>query len=96
MNCSEEGFRASQSVHQVAGPSSPEESATESCHHQCRAAQYWQEAGVNASVRTVRPRLSHNGILSRMVAKKPLLSKKNNKDRLKFCRMYKDWTNSFL
>ena len=41
---------------------------------------------------TVRPRLLDNGLVSRRAAKKPLLSKKNIKDRLKFCRKYKDWT----
>ena len=34
-------------------PRGPEESATEWCHHQCRA-QYWQQVGVSASARTVR------------------------------------------
>jgi hypothetical protein len=33
-----------------------------------------------------------NGLVSRRAAKKPLLSKKNIKDRLKFCKKYKDWT----
>ncbi len=55
-------------------------------------AQEWQQVGVRASARTVRPRLLDNGLVSRRAAKKPLLSKKNVKDRLKFCRKYKDWT----
>ncbi|KTF73327.1 hypothetical protein cypCar_00049678 [Cyprinus carpio] len=48
-------------------------------------AQEWQQVGVRASARSVRPRLLNNGLVSRGAAKKPLLSKKNVKDRLKFC-----------
>uniref|UniRef100_A0A9J8CY34 Transposase Tc1-like domain-containing protein n=1 Tax=Cyprinus carpio carpio TaxID=630221 RepID=A0A9J8CY34_CYPCA len=55
-------------------------------------AQEWQQVGVRASARTVRPRLLDNSLVSRRAAKKPLLSKKNVKDRLKFCRKYKDCT----
>ncbi|KTG41423.1 hypothetical protein cypCar_00026251, partial [Cyprinus carpio] len=47
-------------------------------------AQERQQVGVRAS--------AHTGLVSRTAAKKPLLSKKNIKDRLKFCRKYKDWT----
>uniref|UniRef100_A0A9J8C147 Transposase Tc1-like domain-containing protein n=1 Tax=Cyprinus carpio carpio TaxID=630221 RepID=A0A9J8C147_CYPCA len=54
-------------------------------------AQEWQQVGVRASY-TVRPRLLDNGLVSRKAAKEPLLSKKNVKDRLKFCRKYNDWT----
>uniref|UniRef100_A0A672PXE2 Anoctamin n=1 Tax=Sinocyclocheilus grahami TaxID=75366 RepID=A0A672PXE2_SINGR len=39
--------------------------------------QEWQQVGVRASARTVRPRLLNNGLVSRRAAKKPLLSKKN-------------------
>ena len=40
-------------------------------------AQEWQQAGVSASARTVRRRLLEDGLVSRMAAKKPLLSRKN-------------------
>lgn len=50
------------------------------------------EADGNISARTVRRRLVQFGLRSRRPAKKPLLSKKNLKDRLKFCRLHKDWT----
>ena len=53
-------------------------------------AQKWQQAGVSA--RTVRLRLFENGLVSRRAAKKPLLSKKNIRDRLIFCRKYGEWT----
>uniref|UniRef100_A0A9J7XH37 Transposase Tc1-like domain-containing protein n=1 Tax=Cyprinus carpio carpio TaxID=630221 RepID=A0A9J7XH37_CYPCA len=55
-------------------------------------AQEWQQVGVRASARTVRPRLWDSSLVSRRAAKKPLLSKKNVTDRLKCCRKYKDWT----
>uniref|UniRef100_A0A8C4REL1 Transposase n=1 Tax=Erpetoichthys calabaricus TaxID=27687 RepID=A0A8C4REL1_ERPCA len=55
-------------------------------------AQEWHQAGVSASARTVRRRLLEDGLLSRRAAKKPLLSKKNIRDRLIFCKRYKDWT----
>uniref|UniRef100_A0A8C1CKD1 Uncharacterized protein n=1 Tax=Cyprinus carpio TaxID=7962 RepID=A0A8C1CKD1_CYPCA len=55
-------------------------------------AQEWQQAGVSASARTVRRRLSDRGLVSRRTAKKTLLSKKHVEDRLEFCRRYKDWT----
>uniref|UniRef100_A0AAZ3QKP8 Transposase Tc1-like domain-containing protein n=1 Tax=Oncorhynchus tshawytscha TaxID=74940 RepID=A0AAZ3QKP8_ONCTS len=47
--------------------------------------QEWQQAGVSASVRTVRQRLE-DGLVSRRAAKKPFLSRKNIKDRLIFCK----------
>lgn len=55
-------------------------------------AQEWQQAGVRASARTVRRRLLEEGLVSRTAAKKPLLSSKNIRDRLIFCRRYRDWT----
>ncbi|ROL45393.1 Transposable element Tcb2 transposase [Anabarilius grahami] len=55
-------------------------------------AQEWQQAGVSASARTVRRRLLEDGLVSRRAAKKPLLSKKNIRDRLIFCRKYSEWT----
>ena len=54
--------------------------------------QQWQKSGVQASSRTVRRRLLKAGLRSRRPVKKPLLSKKNISDRLKFCRKYKHWT----
>ena len=51
-----------------------------------------QQAGVSASARTVRRRLLEGGLVSRKTAKKPLLSKKNIRDRLTFCRKYRDLT----
>ena len=54
--------------------------------------QYWQQVGVSASARTVRRRLLEDGLVSRRAAKKPLLSRKNIRDRLIFCKRYRDWT----
>ncbi|ROL42715.1 E3 ubiquitin-protein ligase ubr3 [Anabarilius grahami] len=56
-------------------------------------AQEWQQAGVSASARTVRRRLLEDGLVSRRAAKKPLLSTKNTRDRLIFCRKYSEWTS---
>ena len=39
-------------------------------------AQEWQQAGVNASARTVKLRFLEDGLVSRRAAKKPLLSRK--------------------
>ncbi|CAJ0948394.1 unnamed protein product [Ranitomeya imitator] len=55
-------------------------------------AQEWQQAGVSASERTVRRRLFEQGLVSRRAAKKPLLSRKNIRDRLIFCKRYREWT----
>ena len=55
-------------------------------------AQQWQQAGVSASARTVRQRLLEDGLLSRRAENKPLLSRKNIRDRLIFCKRYRDWT----
>ncbi|KAL7856497.1 hypothetical protein SRHO_G00153960, partial [Serrasalmus rhombeus] len=55
-------------------------------------AQEWQQAGVSASARTVRQRLLEQGLVSRRAAKKPLLSRKNIRDRLIFCKRYREWT----
>ena len=55
-------------------------------------AQEWQQAGVSASACTVRQRLLKDGLVSRRAAKKPLLSRKNIRDRLIFCKRYRDWT----
>ena len=54
-------------------------------------AQEWQQAGVRASARTVRQILLEDGLVSRRAAKKPL-SRKNIRDRLIFCKRYRDWT----
>ena len=55
-------------------------------------AQEWQQAGVSESARTVRQRLLEDDLVSRRAAKKPLLSRKNIRDRLIFCKRYRDWT----
>ncbi|RXN03553.1 zinc finger MYM-type 1-like protein [Labeo rohita] len=55
-------------------------------------AQEWQQAGVSASASTVRQRFLEDGLVSRRAAKKPLLSKKNIRDRLIFCKKYGEWT----
>uniref|UniRef100_A0AAZ3PEN4 Transposase Tc1-like domain-containing protein n=1 Tax=Oncorhynchus tshawytscha TaxID=74940 RepID=A0AAZ3PEN4_ONCTS len=55
-------------------------------------AQEWQQAGVSASARTVRQRLLRDGLVSRRAAQKTLLSRKNIRDRLIFCKRYRDWT----
>uniref|UniRef100_A0AAZ3RN43 Transposase Tc1-like domain-containing protein n=1 Tax=Oncorhynchus tshawytscha TaxID=74940 RepID=A0AAZ3RN43_ONCTS len=55
-------------------------------------AQEWQQAGVSASACTVRRRLLEDDLVSRRAAKKPLLSRNNIRDRLIFCKRYRDWT----
>ncbi|CAJ0963368.1 unnamed protein product [Ranitomeya imitator] len=55
-------------------------------------AQEWQQAGVSASARTVRRRLFEQGLVSRRAPKKPLLSRKNIRDQLLFCKRYREWT----
>uniref|UniRef100_A0A087Y8V5 Transposase Tc1-like domain-containing protein n=1 Tax=Poecilia formosa TaxID=48698 RepID=A0A087Y8V5_POEFO len=55
-------------------------------------AQEWQQAGVSASARTVRRRLLEQVLVSRRAAKKPLLSRKNIRDRLIVCKKYREWT----
>ena len=55
-------------------------------------AQEWQQAGVSASARTARQRLLEDGLVPRRAAKKPLLSRENIRDRLIFCKRYRDWT----
>ncbi|KAL7837210.1 hypothetical protein SRHO_G00269210 [Serrasalmus rhombeus] len=55
-------------------------------------AQEWQQAGVSASACTVRRRLLEQGLVSRRAEKKPLLSRKNIRDRLIFCKRYREWT----
>ncbi|CAJ0967905.1 unnamed protein product, partial [Ranitomeya imitator] len=55
-------------------------------------AQEWQQAGGSASARTVRRRLFEQGLVSTRAAKKPLLSRKNIRDRLIFCKRYREWT----
>jgi transposase len=59
----------------------------------------WSSATINAELptpisnRTVRRRLHDTFALkARVPAKKPLLSKKNIKDRIAFCRKYREWT----
>ena len=47
---------------------------------------------MSASACTVRQRLWEDGLVSRRAAKKPLLSRKNFRDRLIFCKRYRDWT----
>jgi transposase len=45
------------------------------------------------SIRTIRRRLHEKyGLVCRKAAKKPLLSKKNLRDRIRFCRLHKHWT----
>ena len=53
-------------------------------------AQEWLHAGVSASACTVRRRLLEDGLVSGRARKKPLLSRKNIKDRLIFCKRYRD------
>ena len=67
-------------------------------HHRCFAqkglhmqgystelAQEWQQTGVRSSTRTVRRKLLEDGLVSRRAAKKPLLPRKNIRDRLILC-----------
>ena len=51
-----------------------------------------QQAGVSASACTARRILLEDGLVSRSAAKKPLLSRKNIRDRLIFCKRYRDLT----
>ena len=46
---------------------------------------------MSASAHTMRRRLLDNGLASRSAAKKPLLIKKNIRDRLELCRNHKDY-----
>jgi transposase len=55
-------------------------------------AQESQQAGVSASARTVRRRLLEDRLVSRRAEKKPRLSRKNVRDRLIFCKRYRDGT----
>ena len=91
-DCSEEVFRTSQGVQQASGCLLLKSQLRNSVSTSAELAQEWQQLGVRASARTVKPRLLDKGLVSRRAAKKPLLSKKSVKDRLKFCRKYKDWT----
>ena len=54
-------------------------------------AQEWQKAGVSASARTGRQIHLEAGLVSRKAAKKPLICRKNIRDRLIFCKRYRDW-----
>ena len=47
---------------------------------------------MSASARTVRKILLEDGLVSRRAAKKTFLSRKNIRDRLIFCKGYRDWT----
>ena len=85
-NCCEEGFRAPKKVQQAPGPSPKVDSVVGLVHHQYRA------CSGSASARTVRQRLLEDGLVSRRARKKPLLSRKNIRDRLIFCKRYRDWT----
>lgn len=48
--------------------------------------------GVHVSSRTVRNRLKEACLVGRVAAKKPLLSQRNQKDRLDFARRHRHWT----
>ncbi len=63
----------------------------ESCH-QCRTCSILAAGWCECICTHSEARRLDNSLVSRRAAKKPLLSKKNIKDRLKFCRKYKDWT----
>lgn len=49
-----------------------------------------EEFGINVSSRLVRRRLNENNLYGRVSRKKPLLSKKNIKDRLSFARTHRN------
>jgi transposase len=49
-------------------------------------------ASERVSTRTIRRRLFTTGLKARRPAKKPLLSSKNIRDRVAFCRKYRQWT----
>jgi transposase len=50
-------------------------------------------ASESVSTRMIRRRLFASGLKACRPAKKPLLSSKNIRDRLAFCRKYKQWTS---
>ena len=81
-NCCEEGFRAPKKVQQAPGPSLKLIQLRDRGTTSTELAQEWQQAGVRATARTVRRRLLKDGLVSRRAAKKPLLSRKNIRDRL--------------
>lgn len=63
------------------------------CHPQKSANQILAELpDVNISYKTVQRRLREQGLFSRRAAKKPLISKKNRKARLKFAREHVNWS----
>ena len=62
------------------------------CTTRTELAQEWQQEGVSASALTVRQRLLEDGLVSIRAAKKPLLSRKNIRAKLIFCKRYRDWT----
>lgn len=52
-----------------------------------------KQVGVNISVRTIGNRLAEFGLHSYTAVKKPLLTKKMKKNRLKFAKKYLNWTS---
>ena len=91
LNCFEEGFRVPKKVQQAPGLSPKVDLAAGSGHHQYRACS-GMAAGRSAFTRTVRRRLLEDDLVSRRAAKKPLPCRKNIRDRLIFCKRYRDWT----
>jgi hypothetical protein len=92
INCCEEGFRAPKKVQQAPGPSPKVDSPAVRGTTSTELAQEWQQADVSASACTVRRRPLEDGLVLRRAAKKLLLSRKNIRDRLIFCKRYRDWT----
>ena len=61
-------------------------------HPNWSAKQILHELPVTPSVTTVKRRLRQFGLKAHRPAKKPLLSPKNRRDRIAFCRKYRLWT----
>ena len=91
-NCCEEGFRAPKKVQQAPGPSAKADSAAGSGHHQYRACSGMAAGRCEGICKHSGQRLLDDGLGSRRASKKPLLSRKNIRDRLILCKRYRDWT----
>lgn len=51
-----------------------------------------ESSGTAVSISTIRRALYDAGYNSRVAARKPLISRKNRRDRLQWCRQHREWT----
>ena len=79
-------------VQQAPGPSPKVDSAAGSGHHQYRACSGMAAGRCECICTHSEVKTFGDGLVSRGAAKKPLLSRKNIRDRLVFCKRYRDWT----